>query len=296
MVQKSVVSEEDLKTFCERYIPSARAAFKHAADLSEHEAYLDGKISSLEAKDIIRAMNDYSVACDAHQIFVLRPGPSRSIPLVQIATDFLTRKLFLALGPKLSNSAEELSSVFKRNKITKSVAGALLNSVLENQFSKSGYWPIHKLKASRKRGRHNQHFKMDSSSTQEYLIINGLNRPSFSISDTPPAEGVVHAKVQINFFSSTGTIKLVDGYYIPISSNQATSDSFYYDATHRQATILQFTTSDMEVEGLKQLQELGVHSIRYVAVTGPQQTFDLPVPHDYANFVSEMYLLILEKI
>ena len=138
MLQMSMVSEEDLKTFCERYIPSARAAFQHAAELSEYEAYLDGKISSLEAKDVIRAMNDYSVAFDgksANQIFVLRPGASRSLPLVQIATDFLTRKLFLALGPKLSNLAEELSQVFNRNKITKGVAGALLNNMLENKFS-----------------------------------------------------------------------------------------------------------------------------------------------------------------
>ena len=140
---------------------------------------------------------------------------------------------------------------------------------------------------------------MDSSSTEEYLIVNRRNQPSFSITNTPPGEAVVFERMGFNFFSSTGTIKLVDGYYLPISSNQATFDSFYYHDSSKQAMLLQSTTSNchsMEVEGLEQLKRLGVRSVHYVAVTGPKKTFDLPVPKEYADFVKEKYILTSDRV
>ena len=61
MLQKRVLPEVELAIFCERYIPSARAAYKYALDLSKHESSLDGTISNLEARDIIHAMNDWTI-------------------------------------------------------------------------------------------------------------------------------------------------------------------------------------------------------------------------------------------
>ena len=121
-----VVSEADLETFCKHYIPSPRAAFKYASTLSKYESRLDRRISTLKVNDIIVAMKDWTIAFDsksALQIFILRPGSSRSIPLVQIATDFLAHKLFGALGPKIKDSAEKLYQVSTRNKIMKGAAG-----------------------------------------------------------------------------------------------------------------------------------------------------------------------------
>ena len=52
----------------------------------------------------------------------------------------------------------------------------------------------------------------------------------------------------------------------------------------------------MKDKGLKRLQDLGVKSVRYVAVTMPQKGFDLPVPNKYSEFLKEKYHLVLESL
>ena len=49
---------------------------------------------------------------------------------------------------------------------------------------------------------------------------------------------------------------------------------------------------------LDRLKELGVESVCYVAITGPQDVFDLPVPLEYSNseFLKEKYRLALNSL
>ena len=87
----------------------------------------------------------------------------------------------------------------------------------------------------------------------------------------------------------------------PASQTEATFDSFYYDATIKQAKVLQLTVSkhhSMNIKGLEQLKGLGVESICYIAVTGPQKEFDLPVPNEYANskFLKGVYHLVWDSL
>jgi len=68
----------------------------------------------------------------------------------------------------------------------------------------------------------------------------------------------------------------------------------------KQATIFQLTVSKRHSmkKGLKRLKDLGVESVRYVAVTGPQNDFDLPVPNEYSDseFLKDKYHLVLNSL
>ena len=52
----------------------------------------------------------------------------------------------------------------------------------------------------------------------------------------------------------------------------------------------------MNDKGFKQLKDLGVTSVCYVVVSGPQTKFDLPVPNEHAAFVQEKYLLVRDQL
>jgi hypothetical protein len=298
-------SEVELETYCERYIPSTRDAFDSSPFL-KYENFLNRKIAGLSVQQIIRMLNKMpsaEVSEDqdlAHHIFVIRPGRTRSTPLIEVATQYLLTKVIEGLGTKLKVAAQELFDVYRRNDITLAAAGQLLEPVVSGQFAKGGCWTIHQTEKSTVQGSENVHWKIRSSSTykDKHLTV-GLPGNPFSISDTPPAENATFDPIGINLFPSAGPFDLVTSYYLPISKTEATFDSFYYNANLKQATVLQFTVSkrqSMKVKGLKRLEDLGVKSVCYVAVTGPQKEFDLPVPNEYSEFVKEKYHLALGRL
>jgi len=133
----------------------------------------------------------------------------------------------------------------------------------------------------------------------KYLIVGQLNHP-LRISDTYPEDDDFQP-INTHILPPTGEVTLSTGYYLPASATEATFDSFYYEAEMKQATILQLTVSkhhSMKKKGLKRLKSLGVKSVRYVAVTGPQNEFDLPVPNEYSDseFLKEKYHLVLNSL
>ena len=299
MLQRKLLSELDIEMFCERYVPSARVAF--GSSLSKYEYSINSKILDLSVEEIIQAMNNWHsvmIGDDLpHHIFIIRPGRDRSIPLIQIASHYLACKVFNALGPKLTSKAEELFEVFNRNNDMKSPAGVLLNRAVKDRFSPGGYWKIKEMEKSQNRGRINQLWKLKASSTYNdtYLIA---NHPDILISNIPPAKNTTSQRLNVLFFPSNSSVKLVTGYYLPASKTEETFDSFYYDARLKKAIVLQVTTSSshsMKAGGLKRLKDLGVKKISYVAVTPPMDDFDLPVPHGYTDFVEKVYQLVLES-
>jgi len=101
--------------------------------------------------------------------------------------------------------------------------------------------------------------------------------------------------------STDPPVALCTGYYLPVSQTEAIFNSFYYDAKKKHAMVLQFTVSQkhsMKEKGLDRLKKLGVKKICYVAVTGPQNVFDLPVPLKYSDseFLQEKYHLALNSL
>ncbi|KAI9573908.1 hypothetical protein HD554DRAFT_2166732 [Boletus coccyginus] len=152
-------------------------------------------------------------------------------------------------------------------------------------------------------GKVNQHWKIIPSSphVEQYLIVGDPTKPIVKICDTHPNDSDAIVYDTFSTFPFNATIKKVTetGYYLPTSATEATFDAFYYDADLKEATVLQATVSSchtVKVKGLQWLQEVGVESAHYVAITGQQEVFDLPVPMDYDVFLKEKYHLVLSKL
>jgi hypothetical protein len=87
-------------------------------------------------------------------------------------------------------------------------------------------------------------------------------------------------------FLHGANLALVDGYYCPSYITEETLDAFIYDAASKTATIFQATVSSehsVKEGGVRWLQGLGVQTFRYIAVTPPNQTMDLPFPNAWSN-------------
>jgi len=228
-----------------------------------------------------------------HHIFVILPGEKRSEHIVAFASQYWV--------DTVATAAQALFEVFKCNHFTRSAAGQLLDSIVCDIFAQGGVWKIHEMEMSQQPGKHNQHWKIWPSSTyvDKYLIVGHPNYPPVLISGRCPPNDVVFQCPTIRTLPPTGTVTLYTGYYTPTSVTEATFDSFYYEADEGQAMVLQFTVSNhhsMKKKGLKWLQDLGVKSVCYVAVTGPQEDFDLPVPNEYSEFLKGKYRLVLEYL
>ena len=302
MLQRTATpTEAELKAFFERCIPSARAAYAHASTIPQYDQGLVQQFSNLSVADVIGAASqDFRIDDKLpHHIFVILPGETRSEHVIEFASRYFARTL--VTNVKEANAASALYQVFSRNAKTRGAAGQLLDSVVRDIFTRSDVWTIREMERSLYRGPKNQHWKIQPSSTHvdKYLITGHPDHLPVWVSDERPPKDVVLQRIETYLLPSTGRITLRTGYWVPDSATEATFDSFYYEANEKRVTVLQLTVSNshsMNIKGLKRLRDLGVKSVCYVAVSGPQEDFDLPVPHEYSNFLSEKYLLVLESL
>ncbi|KAI9462947.1 hypothetical protein HD554DRAFT_2316226 [Boletus coccyginus] len=303
---KSPPSAAQLTTFFELYGPSARAAYSFAHRIQDFESQLQAAIDSLSLDHVTKMVDDLaSLRVNAelpHRLFIIHPGETRSSLIIKFASQHISEKLVAALESKVSSAARVLFEVYNRNAPTKALAGQLLDSVVRGVFTRGGVWPIHRMELSPMKGKVNQHWKIvpSKSYVDQYLVVGDPTKPIVKICDTCPNDGTVYDTFSPFPFNAT-TKKLTEtGYYLPTSTTEATFDAFYYDADLKEATVLQATVSPvhtMKAKGLQRLQEVGVESVCYVAVTGPGAGFDLPVPKNYDGvFVKEKYHLVLPKL
>ncbi|KAI9461460.1 hypothetical protein HD554DRAFT_2316550 [Boletus coccyginus] len=303
---KSPPSAAQLKTFFELYGPSARTAYSFAHRIQYFEYQLQGAISSLSVDHVTKMVDGLAslhVNADLpHRLFIIHPGETRASLIIKFASQHISEKLVAALERKVSSAAWVLFEVYNRNPPTKALAGQLWDSVVRGVFTQGGVWPIRQMEVSSNKGKVNQHWKIMPSKpyVDQYLIVGDPAKPIVKICDTCPDDAIVHDT--FSSFPFNANIKEVTktGYYLPTSTTEATFDAFYYDADLKEATVLQATVSPghtVKAKDLWQLQEVGVQSAHYVAITPPQEVFDLPVPENYDGvFLKEKYHLVLPKL
>ncbi|KAI9461474.1 hypothetical protein HD554DRAFT_1512167 [Boletus coccyginus] len=305
-LQDKSPSAAQLKTFFERYVPSARTAYDFAHRIQDFEIQLQGAINSLSVDNVTKMVDDLgSLTMSAempHHLFIIHPGETRSSLIIKFTSQHISEKLVAALEHKVSSAARVLFEVYNRNPPTKALAGQLWDSVVRGVFTQGGVWPICQMEVSSNKGKVNQHWKIMPSKpyVDQYLIIGDPAKPIVKICDTCPDDAIVHDT--FSSFPFNANIKEVTktGYYLPTSTTEATFDAFYYDADLKEATVLQATVSPghtVKAKDLQQLQEVGVQSAHYVAITPPQEVFDLHVPKNYDGvFLKEKYHLVLPKL
>ena len=315
MLQREATpSEAELKAFFERYIPSARPAYAYASTIQQYNNRLAEELSNLSVADVIGAASRGLRIDDTlpHHIFVILPGEDRSKYVIKFASRYFLREFASRYDlrtlvanikeEKVVDVANELYQAFSRNPKTRGAACQLLDCVVCDIFARSDVWTIREMEISPWQGAKNRHWKIKPSSTavDKYLIVGHPDHPPVLISDERPPTDVVLQRIETHRLPPTGRITLRTGYWVPTSVTEATFDTFYYEANEKQATVLQLAVSNkhsMKIEGLKRLRDLGVESVCYVAVvSGPQETFDLSIPHEYSNFLNEKYLLTVNSL
>ena len=289
-------SEAELNVFFDRHIPSALTAYVNASSISKYDDYLVLQLFILSAQDVINAASELvSLRIDdewRHRIFVILPGRTRTKHVIAFASRYCLDTL--VANVREANVTDKLFEAFTRNHFTRGAAGQLF---VWDIFARGGVWKIHEMEMLPRPGKHNRQ-PPSSTYVDKYLIVGQPNHPLL-ISDTCPPEDVVFQPIKTHILPSADRVTLRTGYYLPASATEATFDSFYYEADEKQATVFQLTVSNhhpMTNKGLKWLQDLGVQSVRYVAVTGSQEDFDLPPPNEYSDFSKEKYHLALESL
>jgi hypothetical protein len=108
---------------------------------------------------------------------------------------------------------------------------------------------------------------------QEWLV-------SITILDDPPLSNEIGDKNLPVFTYLLGAkLTLKDGYYRPSSGSEPTLDSFIYESATETASVIQSTVSPKHTmcpKGLEWLQSLGVTTFRYIVVSSPGESVDLP--------------------
>ena len=302
-------SEIELKMFFERHIPSARAAYHYASSIQTYERDLVPQLYGLSLQGVPKTLYEVSSFRihndELYRVLVILPDQDRGEHVIQFTSQYwVDIVVSMIKKDKVIAEAQELFAVFKRALSTSGAAGQLLDSVIGDIFARGGVWEIHEMEKSPQSDPKGCHWKIWASSTyaDKYLIIGHPDHPPFLISEHPPEDTVFqHIETHILGSTPTDSVALCTGYYLPASQTDATFNSFYYEAKIKQATVLQLAVSkhhSMKIKGLKWLNDLGVESIRYIAVTGPQQDFDLTVPNEYSNpvFLEGMYHLTLNSL
>ncbi|KAI9464209.1 hypothetical protein HD554DRAFT_1282470 [Boletus coccyginus] len=117
-------SVAQLKTFFERYGPSARTAYSFAWRIQDLEFQLQRDIDSLSMDDVTKMVNNFQRNAELpHCLFIIHPGETCSSFIIKFASQYISDKLVAALECKVSNAARVLFEVCNHNPSTKALAG-----------------------------------------------------------------------------------------------------------------------------------------------------------------------------
>ena len=305
-VQKvTKASELDLKTFLDRFIPSAREAFAYAADQKDYESRLQAKVSTLGRKTIPKIMDSArSLSFDgdvSHHLVLITPSETnRSQHLVEIPTRFLYDQIISLAKLHALEAAFLLYEAFKEVNKTKSAAGHMYEDFTRYLIPLGGQWPVVSMNKVPRKQKFSQWRTTGTEKADAYLCLGRGGGPPFEFATAPLANNATFGKLKCTGFHKDERLVLEDGFYFPITITQATFDAFIYNAETRTATVLQVTVSNrhsINNAGFEWLESLGVKKVYFVGITPVGASLDLPFdPKWDDSFVAKVYHLPMEPV
>jgi hypothetical protein len=303
-LQNNWQSERDLLSFYDQYGPSARLAYAHAASPHKYGESLKQKLAGITYEEVFNIVNLNLSNAISHQITLISPGVTRSIHTVTIATPYIDGLLNQMHDEHVLEASAREFQVFNGFSKGKTSAGYILDHGYHDALCKERTWRVIPLK-SNPPGPQNTHWTLPDphAIVPQYLHISYENgRVSIDILDAPPPVSNDGAKTLPIFSYLLGAkLTLKDGYYRPSGGSEPTFDSFIYESATKTATTIQSTVStkhNVSKKGLEWLQSLGVKKFRYILISAPGDSVDLPFPNKWSNqepFIPEKYSLALRK-
>ena len=310
VLQRNVCSEAQIKSFSDLYGTSARSVYSNASQPSNYDASLFPKMAKTTYEGVTNLFRKASQldleGPVSHQFVTIFPTAGRTRNVFDVT--FHSRYLYEKFRDRLSNhkleAAARLYDMLVRNQITKGPAGFMLEDAVNLIFPRGGEWCLVPMTKSSRKGPKYTHWKNPVGPiTPQYLHL-GYPGQHISIDIDRHPDETVYAALPLIFFLPGERLDLVDGYYCPSSHVQETFDAFIYEFASKTATVIQVTTAkthSVKEGGIKWLQRLGVETFRYIAVSTPDTSLDLPFPNEWNNnptapSIPEKYLITVESL
>ena len=258
------------------------------------------KITYKGMEKLFRGASSLAVS---HQLVTICPGATRNAFESTFPTRYVYEKLRDSLSAHKLEAVARLYHVLVRNPNAKVPAGFVLEDAVSDVFFRGGEWSLVPMMKSNRTGPKYTHWKnLNGPITPQYLHLGYLGH-HISIDTTPHPVGTLYEALPLKCFLPGGPLQLVDGYYCPSSRFHETFDAFIYESASKTATVFQVTTPrihSVKEGSVKWLQDLGVERFRYIAVSTPNITLDLPFPNEWnvstGPSIPEKYLLTVESL
>ncbi len=303
---KFKASEILLKTFLDDFIPSAREVFVYAAFRSTYEQLVLGELAGITRDGIqkmlqsARALNFDDGPNMSHHVVLITPQKNRTQHRVDIPTRFLYDKM-KDLGKLHSlEAAYMLYQTFKEVKQTTPSAGFIYEDLIRYELPLGGQWPVVSMQMTPKKITYIHFLTTGTEEAKTYLCLGQNCDTPFQFSTVPQSSNSqTFNNLKRISYAAKAKLVLETGFYVPLSTTEATFDGFVYDAKNCVATVFQVTVGKkhtVKLAGLKWLTGLGVKKVYYVGVTPIGQGLDLPFDPDCLGFVERVYQLPLEPL
>jgi len=294
--QRRRLSEQALIEFCEKYGYSARDAYAHASAADAFEVGLRaycGDLSYEKAAKIISDVQQLHFPDDVkHNILCITPTDVGRGFTFDFASGYVYQCVLESLRKSEAGVAAKFYRLFLENGKTKSVAWHMLEPAARDLLGDGGSFDILRLEESNTRTCiHWKTPQILSDEVQTRLHISSSGISVGEVRESPLGRPPI-------FEYRKGRRLDHFGFYCPTSKNQATFDYLVYDPVEKHAWVFQVTTSPthtVKEKGIKELLELGVKEVSYVAITPDSPaTIDLPFSEDLNNIIIHKYQLRLQ--
>jgi hypothetical protein len=296
--RQHLASEQQIKTFLSRFIPSAREVFKYAAHPTLYDTLITKELGALTRKriqKIVRSATSLNFDGKVSQhVVLISPRTDRIQHRVEIPTRYIYDRLRELSKLHALDAAFFLYEVFKEVKETEAPAGFIYEDLVHYQLPIGGRWPVVTMNKTPKKIKYVHFWTTGSEEGDTYLCL-GQGSVPFEFVTAPLHDAF--GKLECITYTHDDQLVLRTGFYVPHVKNEATFDGFVYDARRRIATVFQVTVGkkhSVKNAGLEWLKKLGVEKVNYVGVTPAGQSLRLPFDPEWLGFVEEVYQLPLE--
>ncbi|OAX43112.1 hypothetical protein K503DRAFT_862489 [Rhizopogon vinicolor AM-OR11-026] len=309
-LQNKRPSEHQLQHWFERYVPSARLAYHNAANIEDYEKATMSQLS-IRIKDptSLRALANKAASYTdddlLQHIFVFLPFKHYSWFNCCIPTRHLCKKLIERCSLQNDEERRHCLYIFLLTPGLAAPAGYLMELLVHTLLPSRGSWPLLTLSVAKcKSKQHQQHWIVDTSTEDQWLVVGFKDQPVLHISPVNPnpfPDSLRGAPLRVKRYDTLSSSELEDHcFYIPNSSNQPICGSFYYYTG--QVYIFQCTADrkpTVSEQSLGMMKQLGVQKVVYIVVVPagqePKFTIKKTTAEKYEDLLVARYLLQLDS-
>ncbi|KAK7027281.1 hypothetical protein VNI00_015370 [Paramarasmius palmivorus] len=295
------ISDPMIRSFWDKYGPSARSIFANAYNPSAYEEKLIESIAGINAEALAALAEKVPKVLDpdgvSHLILGVYPGALRSDLFVNILTKHIFQLIKNANAAKEDMAMHRMHRPFNNNPQTRAAAGYIFEDRLHELLLRGGMWKADRLVQS---GKDHKNFSYtqntDSHAGSRWLCVGQLSY----LADDEPGEAMLPLELHRCDAQSITNSELTQSgiYYQPDSLMY---DSHVVNTQEKQVVVFQFTVAskhDVKVSDLVWLKQRygdAGYRVNYVVFADPESETTIYIPRAYDSVLAEKLLVIVKE-